>query len=123
MEKWSDYEKYLKGEHLNGRRVGATIAQVVEEITHPNGQAERTPVLYFQGKQRGLILTPFNRNALRDMFGDNIANCIGKAVQLEAVPMLVVGKHTLPVRIFPAPQPTTSAAPATESQPAAGDAV
>ena len=55
-----------------------------------------------------------------DLFGDNIGNCIGKTVQLEAVPMLVAGKHTLPVRIFPAPQPapTQPATLAAESQPA-----
>lgn len=120
MEKWSDYEKYLKGEHLGSRRVTATIARIVEETTHPNGRAEETPVMYFAGKQKGLILTPSNRATLKDLFGDNIGNCIGKTVQLEAVPMLVAGKHTLPVRIFPAPQPapTQPATLAAETQPA-----
>ena len=39
------------------------------------------------------------------MFGDDVAACIGKRVQLEAVPLRVAGRDTLPVRINPAPQP------------------
>lgn len=113
--KWSDFEKYLKAEHLAGRRVTAVIAEITIETTHPQGKPEETPVMYFAGKQKGLILTPANRKALKDMYGDNVADCIGKTVQLEAVPMRVAGRDTNPVRIFPAPQP---AAPASRPGPA-----
>ena len=124
--KWSDFERYLKAEHLGGRRVTATITKVTTEITHPNGRPEETPVIYFAGKQRGLILTPHNRATLKEIFGNDVAACVGKAVQLEAVPMDVAGKHTMPVRIFPAPQPPPTApavppAPPPAPQPAPTD--
>ena len=60
--------------------------------------------------------------ALRAMFGDDVNACIGKRVQLEAVPLRVAGRDTLPVRINPAPQ-QTQPAPTTEpaeTTPAAG---
>lgn len=104
MTTWSDFEKYLKGEHLKGRKVTATIAEIVIEETHAGAKAEQKPVAYFRESKKGLILSPTNQRALRALFGDNVANCIGKKVQLEAVPMHVAGRDTLPVRINPAPQ-------------------
>ena len=119
--KWSDFEHYLKGEHLNGRKVIATIAEIVIEETHAQaGRTEEKPVAYFRESKKGLILSPTNMRALRAMFGDDVTTCIGKRVQLEAVPLRVAGRDTLPVRINPAsqqtqpaPQPTTPA-PTTE---------
>ena len=112
---WSDFERYLKGEHLKGRKVTATIVELTIEETHANGRAEDKPVLYFKESKRGLILSPTNQRTLRAMFGDEVTACIGKRVQLEAVPVRVAGRDTLPVRINPALQPTT---PTTETAPA-----
>ena len=116
---WSDFERYLKGEHLKGRKVTATIVELTIEETHANGRAEDKPVLYFKESKRGLILSPTNQRTLRAMFGDEVTACIGKRVQLEAVPVRVAGRDTLPVRINPAPQPTTPAptTPTTETAP------
>jgi hypothetical protein len=126
---WSDFEKYLKGEHLKGRKVTATIAELAIEETHANGRAEEKPVLYFKESKRGLILSPTNQRTLRALFGDDVAACIGKRVQLEAVPLRVAGRDTLPVRIGPAAQQTqppptqqqpTTPAPTAEPNPNAG---
>ena len=114
--KWSDFEHYLKGEHLNGRKVIATIAEITIEETHAQaGRTEEKPVCYFRESKKGLILSPTNMRALRAMFGDDVTACVGKRVQLEAIPLRVAGRDTLPVRINPAPQQTT---PATETTPA-----
>jgi hypothetical protein len=110
--RWSDFEKYLKGEHLAGKKPVVTIAEVVLETTHANGREEEKPVLYFVGKQKGLILSPTNQRTLRNLFGDDVSNCRGKSVQLEAVPMRVAGRDTLPIRINPAPQPAPQPQPA-----------
>ena len=108
--KWSDFEHYLKGEHLNGRKVIATIAEITIEETHAQaGRTEEKPVCYFKESKKGLILSPTNMRALRAMFGDDVAAAVGKRVQLEAVPLRVAGRDTLPVRINPAPQKTTPA--------------
>lgn len=119
--KWSDFEHYLKGEHLAGKRPIVTIREIVIEETHAQaGRAEDKPVCYFAGAKKGLILSPTNMRTLRALFGDDVAACQGQRVQLEAVPMRVAGRDTLPVRICPAPaQPRPAAEPpATESQPA-----
>ena len=55
-----------------------------------------------------MILSPTNMRTLRAMFGDDVAAAIGKRVQLEAIPLRVAGRDTLPVRINPAPQPATT---------------
>ena len=118
--KWSDFEHYLKGEHLNGRKVTATIAEIVIEETHAQaGRTEEKPVCYFRESKKGLILSPTNMRTLRAMFGDDVAAAIGKRVQLEAIPLRVAGRDTLPVRINPAPQPATtpSDAPTTAARP------
>ena len=57
--------------------------------------------------------------ALRAMFGDDVTACIGKRVQLEAIPLRVAGRDTLPVRINPAPQPATTPSDARPQQPTA----
>ena len=63
--KWSDFEHYLKGEHLNGRKVIATIAEIVIEETHAQaGRTEEKPVCYFRESKKGLILSPTNIRAL-----------------------------------------------------------
>ena len=56
---------------------------------------------------------------LRAMFGDDVAAAIGKRVQLEAIPLRVAGRDTLPVRINPAPQPATTPSDARPQQPTA----
>ena len=116
--KWSDFEHYLKGEHLNGRKVTATIAEIVIEETHAQaGRTEEKPVCYFRESKKGLILSPTNMRTLRAMFGDDVAAAIGKRVQLEAIPLRVAGRDTLPVRINPAPQPATTPSDARPQQP------
>lgn len=104
MANWSDFEKYLKGEHLKGRKVTATIAEITIEETHAGGKMEEKPVAYFRESKKGLILSPTNQRTLRALFGDDVTACIGKKVQLEAIAMRVAGRDTLPVRIGPAPQ-------------------
>ncbi len=101
--KWSDFSKYLKAEHLAGKRVTVTIDRVALEETHPRpGQAVSVPVLYFAGKAKGLILTPTNQRALQALFGNDVTACAGKPIALEAVPVRVGGNDRTPIRIFPA---------------------
>ena len=57
--KWSDFEHYLKGEHLNGHKVIATIAEIaVEETRAQAGHTEEKPVCYFRETKKGLICPP-----------------------------------------------------------------
>lgn len=107
--RWSDFDKYLKAEHLGGKAHVLTIARVEMETTHPQPGIETiSPVLYFRETNKGLILTPTNQDALKALFGDGIAGAIGQKVTLKAIALKVAGRETNPIRISAA----TSAAPA-----------
>jgi hypothetical protein len=98
---WSQFEKYLKPAHLAGRRAVVTIADVKVETLHPRpGVKEPAPVLYFKGREKGLILSATNRRALAGLFGDDSNNAIGKQIELEATPVVVAGKERTPIRIY-----------------------
>jgi len=76
--RWSDYEKWIKADHLKGKSVVLTIARMEEEETHPRpGATEISPVLYFRETRKGLVLSPTNQEALGKLFGDEIEKCIG----------------------------------------------
>lgn len=98
---WSDYERFLKPVHLNGKAVTLTIVKATEEETHPQkGKAVSSPVLWFREKPFGLILSPTNRATLIALYGDPITNCIGKPITVHAVAMKVGGNDKQPIRIL-----------------------
>jgi hypothetical protein len=97
---WSQFDKWLKGYHLKGKRAQLTITRATIETTHPNGREQATPVLWFKETQKGLPLSDINRAMLVKLFGDDPAQCIGKIITLEAMPMTVAGASKLPVRII-----------------------
>lgn len=69
---------YLKAEDLKGRRVRAVIASVgAEELS---GQAK--PVVYFKGKQRGVVLNKTNGAILAADLGDETDDWAGHEVVL-----------------------------------------
>jgi hypothetical protein len=70
------------------------------EETHPRpGKAEQSPVLYFEGKSKALILSATNRRKLAELFGDDIQACIGQSVTLETVPIQMGRETKTPIRI------------------------
>ena len=79
---WSDLDPYLKAAHLPpGKTVPATVDRIEFQTVHPRpGQEEIKPVMYFQGKQKGLILTRTNQDFLRATFGDDITASYGKPI-------------------------------------------
>ena len=91
---WSDLDPYLKAAHLPaGKSVPATVDRIEFQTVHPRpGQAEIKPVMYFQGKQKGLILTSTNQDFLRATFGDEITASYGKPVTLRAVHKIIAGR-------------------------------
>jgi hypothetical protein len=120
--RWSDFEKYLKPEHLAGKRTTVKISRVVVEQTHPRpGKTEQAPVAYFEDKYKGLILSPINQKALQRLFGDAVDNCIGQTVVLEAVTVTVGNRTRTPIRIFASngsrPEPLPAQAAIGGSQP------
>lgn len=78
--------KYLSADDLEGKRVQATISHIpTEEVfsKQMNTKSQRM-VVYFNGKEKGVILSKGRTSDLVSMFGDNPQNAVGKAVTLVA---------------------------------------
>lgn len=62
---------YLKAEQLPRNPVPVRISRVVVEYIGSEGQKEEKPVLYFDGKEAGLVLNKTNAIALAEMLGSD----------------------------------------------------
>jgi len=84
----------LSAAHLSaGKTVPAAVDRIEFQTVHPRpGQEEIKPVMYFQGKQKGLILTSTNQDFLRATFGDEITASYGKSVTLRGVKKTIAGR-------------------------------
>jgi arabinogalactan endo-1,4-beta-galactosidase len=59
--------KYLKAADLQGREVRVTMAHVEREKIGDDNK----PVLYFKGKEKGVVLNKTNAGTISDAYGDD----------------------------------------------------
>lgn len=71
--------KFLKAGNLQDRNVTVTMSHVVIEDV---GDGERKPVLYFQGKNKGLVLNKTNSGTIAAVYGDDTEAWNGKLIVL-----------------------------------------
>jgi hypothetical protein len=67
--------KYLKSEDIGDRTVRVIMDYV--EICDV-GDGEHKPVLYFQGKEKGMVLNVTNANAVSAIYGDETSDWSGQ---------------------------------------------
>lgn len=113
--------EYLRASDLMGREVNATIKNVVlEEVGR---EREERPVLYFRGKEKGLVLNKTNANTIAALFGDDTDDWVGGEVTLFEAQVEYQGKMTPSIRVKRAGAPKAAAKrempPAVTSPPAA----
>jgi hypothetical protein len=70
--------KYLKCSDLQGHEVKV----VVERIEVDSIGDDRRAVLYFRGKQKGLVLNKTNANTIKDMWGNDTDGWAGKEITI-----------------------------------------
>ena len=98
--------KYLRAADLQGKEPIVTIARVDMETLGD----ERKPVVYFTGKEKGLVMNKTNWNALQDICGDEDSdNWTGSKVKLYTAKVEYQGKRVAAIRID---EPTAAARPA-----------
>lgn len=99
--RWSDFDRYLKGEHLLGKTFTLTIARLDCEQFFDKKEKKNVikPVLFFRETSKGLIVSPTNADKLTQLFGDEISNAIGKRVTLKAEKKNVAGRVCEPIYI------------------------
>lgn len=109
--------KYLASADLQGRTVAVVIDRI--EIEEVGQRKERRPILYFQGKEKGMVLNKTNAKKITGMYGNDYDEWVGCEISLfsmmvefqgESVPAIRVGvpmkktKAASPVQAAPAPR-------------------
>ena len=105
--------KFLKAADLQGRHVRLQIHKVqLEDI----GDDAAKPVLYFQNKQKGLVLNRTNAQTITDAYGDDTDHWTGCEVELFSTKVLFQSRMVDAIRLnippqqrAPAPTPPTQA--------------
>ena len=75
--------KWLKAADLQNRRVTVEIDHVLLENMEGDGGSK--PVLYFRGKQKGLVINKTNAAAIAMLYGDETDGWTGKTIELFSV--------------------------------------
>ncbi len=78
--------KYLKAEDLSGHTVTVTIECTnMEDINNQQtGKTEQKAVVYFRGKEKGLVLNQINWTSIEDQYGDETDGWPGRQITLFA---------------------------------------
>jgi hypothetical protein len=100
--------KYLKAADLNGGEVTVTIKDCIVESL---GEDKR-PVLYFAGKDKGVVLNKTNATNISDAYGGDTDEWVGKKVILYTAYVDFQGRSMEAIRIRPAKATATGAAKA-----------
>lgn len=116
---------YLKAGDLQGRRVTVTMSHVnIEELG-----GEHKPVLYFEGKERGLVLNKTNANIIAELHGPETDDWVGHKITIYPARVEFQGKIVDAIRVdlnaaaaasqapLAAQRPTAQAAPAQQARP------
>lgn len=89
--------KYLRAADLRGSQPILTIDRVeMESIAE--GEPQK-PVLYFQGKEKGVVLNKTNANTLQTFYGDEMDDWRGETVQVYSVKTDFQGKQVDAIRM------------------------
>ena len=86
--------KYLRAADLQDRQVKVLMSRVETETI---GDDDR-PVLYFQGKEKGLVLNKTNANAISAVYGDDTENWRGGEIVLFETMVDFQGKTMAAIR-------------------------
>jgi hypothetical protein len=92
---------YIKASDLGKHRVKATIEDVkIEKI----GTDDQKPVVYFQGKEKGLVLNKTNANMIAEIAGtDETDEWVGVQIVMFVTKVEYAGKRVDGIRVdYPA---------------------
>jgi hypothetical protein len=90
---------YLRAADLQGRAVTVTMAHVnMEKVGN-----DQKPILYFQGKERGLVLNVTNAKKIAEIYGDDTENWTGAKIVLYEAMVDFKGDTVAAIRVRIAP--------------------
>lgn len=106
---------YIKASDLQSRTVRVQISVInIEEV----GDGQK-PVIYFTGKEKGLVLNKTNANTISTVLGTETDAWIGKTIELYPTMVDFQGRQVEAIRVrMPRAQPVAAKpAPAPEPPP------
>lgn len=107
--------QYLRAADLQERAVRVTM----NHITMEDIGSDNKPVLYFTGKEKGLVLNKTNANNIANVYGDETDGWAGKEIELFPTIVDFQGKSVDAIRVrVPRAKPAaaTTAAPASRAE-------
>ena len=104
---------YLKASDLQGRAVTVTMAHVSMEKVG----SDQKPILYFQGKDRGMVLNKTNASKISEMYGDDTEHWAGGKIILYEAMVDFKGDTVAAIRVRLAPQGNSQARPPVHTVP------
>lgn len=104
--------EYLKAADLGGRQVAVTIDRVeVRELGD-----DHKPVLFFQGKDKGVVLNKTNATAIAAAYGDETEQWSGRPIILFSTKVSYQGRMQDGIRVLIPAKPVAKAAPTKSAQ-------
>lgn len=86
---------YLKAADLDGRQVKVVMSHV--EMRDIGG--DHKPILFFQGKEKGMVLNKTNANNITGMYGDDTESWAGREIVLFEAAVDFQGKTVPAIRV------------------------
>ena len=90
--------KYVKAADLKGQNVIVVIGQVTFERIGTNDKDDK-PVLYFQGKSKGMVLNKTNATNIAHLYGDDTDDWAGREIVLFTAMVDYQGKTVEAIRV------------------------
>ena len=102
---------WLKAVDLRGHKVRATIETVKKEEIGQGEDREYKPVVYFKGKDKGLVLNKTNGTTIAETLGDDTDDWAGREIVLYSTKVQFGAKMVDAIRVeVPLEQETAQAA-------------
>lgn len=106
--------KYLKAEDLGEAKLVVTISHVTVESVGQNAK-DTKPIVYFKGKEKGLVLNKTNANYISKLLGSaETDDWQGGQIGIYATEVDFQGDRVPAIRIFTPPKGKPKPAPAPE---------
>lgn len=89
------FSSYIKADDLQGRRIQVLIGEVrTEEVGK-----DLKPILYFQGKTKGMVLNRTNANVIAEAYGNETDGWFGRPIILYVAMVDFQGKRVPGLRV------------------------
>ena len=118
-EAFPSNSNFLKASDLQGRQLAVTMSTVQREKI--GNEPDLKHVLYFQGKEKGLVLNITNANMIADLYGEEMDSWPGGEIILYEAMVQFQGKMVPAIRVRAVPRKAPVAQKPTTAEIIGGD--